>query len=67
MLLFEFAISDTSGPENMSSGSDAEADSDADNVFLPSRAHHPNFTPDTENDSPHKKVKTIPKTLNLGR
>lgn len=52
MLLFEFAISDTSGPENMSSGSDAEADSDADNVFLPSRANHPNFTPDTENDSP---------------
>ncbi|KAI8439609.1 hypothetical protein MSG28_013335 [Choristoneura fumiferana] len=59
--------SDTSGPENMSSGSDAEADSDADNVFLPSRASHPNFTTDIENDSPHKKAKIIPKTLNLGR
>ncbi|XP_047992815.1 brefeldin A-inhibited guanine nucleotide-exchange protein 3 isoform X2 [Leguminivora glycinivorella] len=59
--------SDTSGPENMSSGSDAEADSDADNVFLPSRANHPNPAADTESDSPHKKTKTIPRTLNLGR
>ncbi|XP_063365455.1 brefeldin A-inhibited guanine nucleotide-exchange protein 3 isoform X1 [Cydia amplana] len=59
--------SDTSGPENMSSGSDAEADSDADNVFLPSRANHPNPAADTESDSPHEKTKTIPRTLNLGR
>ncbi|XP_063537012.1 brefeldin A-inhibited guanine nucleotide-exchange protein 3 [Cydia strobilella] len=59
--------SDTSGPENMSSGSDAEADSDADNVFLPSRASHPNPAADTESKSPHVKTKTIPRTLNLGR
>lgn len=58
---------DTSGPEIVSSGSEAEADSDADNVFLPSRANNPAspkaLTPDLDN----AKVKTVPKTLNLGR
>ncbi|XP_045500642.1 brefeldin A-inhibited guanine nucleotide-exchange protein 3 isoform X1 [Colias croceus] len=57
--------SDTSGPENISSGSDAEADSDADNVFLPSRANNP--TTQTKQENINDKTKTIPKTLNLGR
>ncbi|KAM3965804.1 LOW QUALITY PROTEIN: brefeldin A-inhibited guanine nucleotide-exchange protein 3 [Aphomia sociella] len=59
--------SDTSGPENLSSGSDGEADSDADNVFLPSRACNPTSNSDTEKNTNTNKVKTIPKTLNLGR
>ncbi|XP_049875804.1 brefeldin A-inhibited guanine nucleotide-exchange protein 3 [Pectinophora gossypiella] len=62
----EHDSSDTSGPENVSSGSDGEADSDADNVFLPSRANNPT-SPDTETDSSQEKPKSIPKTLNLGR
>nr|XP_013189678.1 unnamed protein product [Amyelois transitella] len=57
--------SDTSGPENVSSGSDGEADSDADNVFLPSRANNPSSTP--EKRSTNDKTKSVPKTLNLGR
>ncbi|XP_012550641.1 brefeldin A-inhibited guanine nucleotide-exchange protein 3 isoform X1 [Bombyx mori] len=55
--------SDTSGPENVTSGSDGEADSDADNVFLPSRANNPT---DAVNDV-IVKTKAVPKTLNLGR
>ncbi|XP_059048707.1 brefeldin A-inhibited guanine nucleotide-exchange protein 3 [Achroia grisella] len=55
--------SDTSGPENLSS--DGEADSDADNVFLPSRASNP--TPNDTEKQTSNNVKTIPKTLNLGR
>ncbi|KAJ2945744.1 hypothetical protein O0L34_g587 [Tuta absoluta] len=58
--------SDTSGPENVSSGSDGEADSDADNVFLPSRANHPT-SPGSDPDSKHDKTRAVPKTLNLGR
>ncbi|CAK1555734.1 unnamed protein product [Leptosia nina] len=57
--------SDTSGPENISSGSEAEADSDADNVFLPSRASNP--TSDVKHDNFNKNAKSVPKTLNLGR
>ncbi|KAJ0174537.1 hypothetical protein K1T71_009645 [Dendrolimus kikuchii] len=58
--------SDTSGPENISSGSDGEADSDADNVFLPSRASNP-ASIDTSKNPINDKTKAIPKTLNLGR
>lgn len=60
----EHDSSDTSGPENMSSGSDGEADSDADNVFLPSRACNPSAN---NTDSVSDKTKAVPKTLNLGR
>ncbi|XP_072944914.1 brefeldin A-inhibited guanine nucleotide-exchange protein 3 [Epargyreus clarus] len=58
--------SDTSGPENVSSGSEAEADSDADNVFLPSRASEPSPNK-IEKESLNEKTKAIPKSLNLGR
>ncbi|XP_048478641.1 brefeldin A-inhibited guanine nucleotide-exchange protein 3 [Plutella xylostella] len=58
--------SDTSGPENVSSGSEAEADSDADNVFLPSRGKPPTSANDTESDDPVR-ARSIPRTLNLGR
>ncbi|XP_026321687.1 brefeldin A-inhibited guanine nucleotide-exchange protein 3 isoform X2 [Hyposmocoma kahamanoa] len=58
--------SDTSGPENVSSGSDGEADSDADNVFLPSRANNP-ASPNKTGTAFIEKTKAIPKTLNLGR
>ncbi|XP_045513105.1 brefeldin A-inhibited guanine nucleotide-exchange protein 3 isoform X1 [Pieris brassicae] len=54
--------SDTSGPENLSSGSEAEVDSDADNVFLPSRASNPTYKEDNFSET-----KAVPKTLNLGR
>ncbi|XP_028164065.1 brefeldin A-inhibited guanine nucleotide-exchange protein 3 [Ostrinia furnacalis] len=58
--------SDTSGPENATSGSDGEADSDADNVFLPARANNPTSPPGS--DGEHiEKTKSVPKTLNLGR
>ncbi|GBP90556.1 Brefeldin A-inhibited guanine nucleotide-exchange protein 3, partial [Eumeta japonica] len=60
--------SDTSGPENNSSASDAEADSDADNVFLPSRCS--NSLSPAENESEkltEKPSKSVPKTLSLGR
>nr|XP_026495663.1 brefeldin A-inhibited guanine nucleotide-exchange protein 3 [Vanessa tameamea] len=59
--------SDTSGPENISSGSEAEADSDADNVFLPSRANNPSSPKNAQKETFIDKTKTIPKTLNLGR
>ncbi|XP_052743496.1 brefeldin A-inhibited guanine nucleotide-exchange protein 3 [Bicyclus anynana] len=59
--------SDTSGPENISSGSEAEADSDADNVFLPSRANNPASPKNAQKDSFENKTKAVPKTLNLGR
>lgn len=59
-------FTDTSGPENVTSGSDGEADSDADNVFLPSRASNPTSS-ETDKDSISEKTKAIPKTLNLGR
>ncbi|CAB3234229.1 unnamed protein product [Arctia plantaginis] len=62
----EHDSSDTSGPENVSSGSDGEADSDADNVFLPTRASNP-----TSNNSDRNNInntsRAVPKTLNLGR
>lgn len=58
---------DTSGPENVTSGSDGEADSDADNVFLPSRANNPASPNDTESHYNLEKPKAVPKTLNLGR
>lgn len=64
-MFYVLLILDTSGPENVSSGSDGEADSDADNVFLPSRANNP--ASDTDRDSISEKTKAIPKTLNLGR
>ncbi|XP_053610535.1 brefeldin A-inhibited guanine nucleotide-exchange protein 3 isoform X2 [Plodia interpunctella] len=57
--------SDTSGPENASSGSDGEADSDADNVFLPSRASNPSTSP--EHRVVNDNTRSVPKTLNLGR
>ncbi|XP_022822877.1 brefeldin A-inhibited guanine nucleotide-exchange protein 3 [Spodoptera litura] len=60
----EHDSSDTSGPENISSGSEGEADSDADNVFLPARASLP--TGDTTTHA-QTKPKAVPKTLNLGR
>ncbi|XP_045537177.1 brefeldin A-inhibited guanine nucleotide-exchange protein 3 isoform X2 [Papilio machaon] len=56
--------SDTSGPENISSD-EGEADSDADNVFLPTRASRP--SPNKANDPFTDKGKAVPKTLNLGR
>ncbi|XP_026746313.1 brefeldin A-inhibited guanine nucleotide-exchange protein 3 [Trichoplusia ni] len=62
----EHDSSDTSGPENVTSGSDGEADSDADNVFLPSRARNPSSN-DNEKNSVPDKPKAVPKTLNLGR
>ncbi|CAG4960165.1 unnamed protein product [Parnassius apollo] len=62
----EHDSSDTSGPENVSSGSDGEVDSDADNVFLPSRASDPSPNK-TQNDPFTEKRKAVPKTLNLGR
>ncbi|XP_050677037.1 brefeldin A-inhibited guanine nucleotide-exchange protein 3 [Leptidea sinapis] len=56
--------SDTSGPENLSSGSEVEADSDVDNVFLPSRTNNPT----SDQKQRHMDtVKVVPKTLNLGR
>ncbi|RVE45506.1 hypothetical protein evm_009845 [Chilo suppressalis] len=58
--------SDTSGPENVTSGSDGEADSDADNVFLPSRANNPSSPEESEKENVSR-VKSVPKTLNLGR
>lgn len=58
---------DTSGPENVTSGSDGEADSDADNVFLPSRANNPNADNNDKDFISSEKTKAIPKTLNLGR
>ncbi|CAG9788822.1 unnamed protein product [Diatraea saccharalis] len=58
--------SDTSGPENVTSGSDGEADSDADNVFLPTRANNPSSSEESEKENVSK-VKLVPKTLNLGR
>lgn len=61
-----YPYSDTSGPENVSSGSEAEADSDADNVFLPSRGKPPTSANDTESDDPVR-ARSIPRTLNLGR
>ncbi|XP_047032240.1 brefeldin A-inhibited guanine nucleotide-exchange protein 3 isoform X1 [Helicoverpa zea] len=62
----EHDSSDTSGPENVSSGSDGEADSDADNVFLPSRASNPHSN-DNDKSALNEKTKAVPKTLNLGR
>ncbi|XP_034834519.1 brefeldin A-inhibited guanine nucleotide-exchange protein 3 [Maniola hyperantus] len=59
--------SDTSGPENVSSGSEAEADSDADNVFLPSRANNPESPKNAQKEPFTDKTKAVPKTLNLGR
>lgn len=61
-----YPFTDTSGPENVSSGSDGEADSDADNVFLPSRASNPSSNGSDKN-TVHDKPKAVPKTLNLGR
>ncbi|XP_041981779.1 brefeldin A-inhibited guanine nucleotide-exchange protein 3 [Aricia agestis] len=63
----EHDSSDTSGPENISSGSEAEADSDADNVFLPSRANNPASPKSSPENDYNEKNKSIPKTLNLGR
>lgn len=60
----EHDSSDTSGPENISSGSEGEADSDADNVFLPTRASLPTGDATTHAQT---KPKAVPKTLNLGR
>ncbi|KAG6451415.1 hypothetical protein O3G_MSEX007130 [Manduca sexta] len=62
----EHDSSDTSGPENISSGSDGEADSDADNVFLPTRASNPTCN-DTNKITLNDKTKAVPRTLNLGR
>ncbi|CAG9564560.1 unnamed protein product [Danaus chrysippus] len=59
--------SDTSGPENISSGSEVEADSDVDNVFLPTRANNPSSPKTAQKETCNEKTKAIPKTLNLGR
>lgn len=51
----------------MSSGSEVEADSDADNVFLPTRANNPSSPKTAQKETCNEKTKAIPKTLNLGR
>ncbi|CAH2043984.1 unnamed protein product, partial [Iphiclides podalirius] len=62
----EHDSSDTSGPENVSSASDGEVDSDADNVFLPARTSNP--SPNKAHSDPiAERTKAVPKTLNLGR
>lgn len=50
----------------MSSGSDGEADSDADNVFLPTRANNPT-TNNSDRNNINNTSRAVPKTLNLGR
>lgn len=66
VFLLTLYFADTSGPENASSGSDGEADSDADNVFLPSRDSNPT-SKDSDKNTVHDKPRAVPKTLNLGR